>query len=219
MSVLGSLTLLLFVGEMLGLHWRGLIGDLVGVWANTVRPLTKILFEYTIVAVFRSLHWHIFIPQLARDYVSVGIILLFSVRRAGSNTWEMEDHGLPYFNYDIPLFVRRTFHIFMCIFVWPYFILAMIRTSLHFYRSGLRMRHYLKLLDSYEQWLQYKQSNDSAANRSLWERERQPHRTATSYEQIKNTNARALSFLVALSPIIYFLILFIANYCLLNTHS
>lgn len=83
MNVLAALSLAFFVSRHFNLQWHGVIAELVDFWGTTVRPLTKILLDNTVVPLCAWLfHWRLSIPLLVRDYLSVGIILSLSAYRS-----------------------------------------------------------------------------------------------------------------------------------------
>jgi len=82
-GVLGAFSLAAFAGHYLDFGWRGLLLNLIEGWDHYVRPATAWLLDATVVAWIRSLfHIHLHLPQLAKDYFSVGFILCLSWVRA-----------------------------------------------------------------------------------------------------------------------------------------
>jgi hypothetical protein len=81
-SVLGAFSLFVFVSEVWHIGWRGLVGRLVGVWADYVRPAVKLITDAVVWPVEQMLHWDIEIPLVARDYFAVGLVLFLSFYRS-----------------------------------------------------------------------------------------------------------------------------------------
>lgn len=82
-GVLGAFSLAAFAGHYGDIGWRGILLTLIEGWDHYVRPSTAWLLDVTVVAWIQSLfHIHIVLPQLAKDYFSVGFILGLSWIRA-----------------------------------------------------------------------------------------------------------------------------------------
>lgn len=82
-GVLGAFSLAGFAGHHFAMGWRGILLTAVGAWDSYIRPATNWFLDATVVALFNTLfHFRIDIPLLARDYLSVGLILCLSWVRA-----------------------------------------------------------------------------------------------------------------------------------------
>ncbi len=82
-GVLGAFALIAFLGHFVHLDWRGALVVLVGVWDTVVRPAVKGIFDATIVAFLKwAFDWHLDVPLIARDYLSVGLLVFLSELRS-----------------------------------------------------------------------------------------------------------------------------------------
>ena len=82
-GILGAFSLAAFAGHYFDIGWRGLLQEAINGWDNCVRPVTAWFLDATLVACIRWLfHIRIELPQLLKDYLSVGLILCLSWVRA-----------------------------------------------------------------------------------------------------------------------------------------
>jgi hypothetical protein len=81
-AVLAAFGLAAIVDELFSIGWRGFVGTLIGYWGEYVRPPVKWALS---MAVSRPLEWifgwHIEIPVLVIDYLSIGLICVLSTAR------------------------------------------------------------------------------------------------------------------------------------------
>jgi hypothetical protein len=81
-GVMGAFALLVFLGEVFHLGWRGILNSLVGVWSEYIRPIVKWMADGIVWPFEWAFNWHIEIPLVVRDYFAVGLVFLFSLARA-----------------------------------------------------------------------------------------------------------------------------------------
>lgn len=82
-SVIGAFALIAFAEHVWDVGWRGILADLIAQWDLYVRPAVKFILDVTVVAFFAwAIDWHIEVPLFARDYLSVGFMMLLSNWRA-----------------------------------------------------------------------------------------------------------------------------------------
>ena len=82
-GVLGAFAILAIAGNFVHIDWCGVIGTSVAVWNDYVRPAMSFLLDITIVAVVKALFGlQMRIPEVLRDYLTMGVINYFSDLRA-----------------------------------------------------------------------------------------------------------------------------------------
>lgn len=151
--MLASLTFLFLIGELFDLHWRSTLGEFVGVWGHTVRPVTKWVLDHTFILLCNTVfHWNISVPMPVRDYLSVGLILEISWFLAGAvmvigiepsnRTSRLGDmlrgalNLLPAFLYFPLVYVLAgiltlLFFVLYALF-WPYHVVTLVRGAIRF---------------------------------------------------------------------------------------
>lgn len=78
-AVLGAFSLAVAVGRLVGLDWHSALGTLVAFWGEYVRPVAKWVLESPIGTPFRwAFGWKANIPEIAQDYVAVGLTYTLS---------------------------------------------------------------------------------------------------------------------------------------------
>lgn len=94
-GVLGAFALAAVLGHLVDLDWRGVIAFFVGYWDDYVRPAVRVALDTVFVLPLRWLFgWHLDIPLIVRDYLSVGAIFGLSVLRAlhrPGRSWRRKD--------------------------------------------------------------------------------------------------------------------------------
>lgn len=82
-SVIGAFALIAYLGHFFEFDWRGTLSNLIGMWDSHVRPAVKWLLDATLIAAaWKAFHVEIVLSPAQRDYLAVGLVLVFSVLRA-----------------------------------------------------------------------------------------------------------------------------------------
>lgn len=81
-GVLGALSIAGFLPNVVHIDWHALVSALIGFWADAIRPLAHYTLYWTVGLLLRTLGIDIQFPAIVRDYVAVGLVLLFSYVRA-----------------------------------------------------------------------------------------------------------------------------------------
>ncbi|GHJ47437.1 hypothetical protein Cs7R123_47790 [Catellatospora sp. TT07R-123] len=120
--------------------WRGVLGDLVGFWSQTVRPAVAAVFHILVTVPLGWMHVHFEVPLAARDYMSVGLMLLLSAIRAGwwSTVFELpgrrwDRNGLM----DWPLFFLVAWPLMVLNHAWRFYVRSPLRERRKFKRMGM----------------------------------------------------------------------------------
>ena len=83
-SVLAIIGLAAVLNHVFHIEWRSVLGTVVGYWDEIVRPVAKVLLDHLIVVPLGWVGWHIELPVLLRDYLTIGLILMVSFVRAAA---------------------------------------------------------------------------------------------------------------------------------------
>jgi len=90
-AVLGAFSMAVFVGEVFDLGWHGILAKLVGIWSEYVRPVAEWLLDWVVWPFNYFFDWHVEIPLVVRDYLSVGLILALSFLRTYRSEFSWRD--------------------------------------------------------------------------------------------------------------------------------
>jgi hypothetical protein len=80
-AIIGSFALIVFIGDLAHLDWRGFLGTLIGAWDEYVRPPVKWLLNLLVSIPLGWFGWHVQVPQWLRDYLAVGLVFSASMLR------------------------------------------------------------------------------------------------------------------------------------------
>jgi len=80
-AIFAAFGLAALVGHFWEIGWRGFLNTLVGVWDQTVRPVTTWLCHYALTFPLDWVGIDFVLPQWLQDYLSVGIILALAALR------------------------------------------------------------------------------------------------------------------------------------------
>ncbi len=69
-----AVALLALLNRYIHMEWYGVFAHVFGIWDSVIRPLVKDVLD-AVLAPLRVLGWHLKVPPLARDYISVGATL------------------------------------------------------------------------------------------------------------------------------------------------
>jgi hypothetical protein len=111
----------------LGTDWRGVLAYVIGIWATVIRPVGRAIVTVVTLPFNWFLDWHVEVPNIVSDYVSIGVVLVFAMARAGRTIPRfVPREGKEPFGH--PALKRR--HLLLGVVIWPvmlpYLVLATI---------------------------------------------------------------------------------------------
>ena len=140
-AVFAAFGLAALIGHFWRIGWVGFLKTLVGVWDETIRPVMTWVFHILISVPLGWIGVDFELPQLARDYLSVGLILTLSYLRTLRTAKDiLRPRNVRFFR-KVPLALELTY----LIGLWP---IAMLATGVALGLTLARGRDYYWRLPS-----------------------------------------------------------------------
>jgi hypothetical protein len=207
-GVLGAFALAAMLQHLLHLSLRGIVREITAFYAQNIRPVTQWILDETVVSALRLVFHDLTLPAFLVDYFSVGIVLGLSLGRAliwnisALNKTDPARHsgfkGTSVQKISVlewlPIFLRAPLPI--ALFLWPLTVSALVIELFH---HNSLVRDWILGLPSGKLVTRTRDGAD--------------FRTVTTFRQVAEAK---VALALALSPLIYFVVLLAMSYLLLK---